>query len=45
MAIKQEKPERMGGKRTFLLAAGAFLGVLVMSGIIHLVRKQPEVEV
>lgn len=39
------KPERMGGKRTFLLAAGAFLGVLAMSGIIHLIRKQkPEVE-
>ena len=38
--ISQEKPERMGGQRTFLLAAGAFLGVLAMGGIIHLVRRR-----
>lgn len=42
--MKSGKPERMGGQRTFLLAAGAFLGVLAMSGIIHLVRRQTPIE-
>jgi len=31
--------ERMGWKRTFLLAAGAAAGVLVTAYIIHLVRR------
>lgn len=32
--------DRMGGKRTFLLACGAFLGTLAMSGLIHVFRQK-----
>lgn len=35
-----EKPdERLGAKKTFLLAIGGFLGVVAMNGIIHIVRQ------
>ena len=33
---------RMGWKRTFLLALGAFAGVIITAYIIHLVRRKAE---
>ena len=40
-----EKPvRRLGEERTVLLAFGAFLGVLIMSYIIHLLRMKGVIE-
>jgi len=34
------KPDRMGTNRMFLLALGSFLGTIIMDRLIHAVRKK-----